>query len=203
MRKLIKWTAVLMLILIVLGYADLQLDLNRLQEDLIRIHVVANSDSDQDQSNKILVRDAVLDYLKPVLSQFSSKEQVQQYLAEHLDELTGVVNSVLQSLKADQQANITLKEEAFPMREYDTFSLPSGCYDSLRIEIGSGEGKNWWCVAFPALCVPKTADAFCSIATSAGFDSKLSSTLTRENGYEIRFFLLDCIGKLGNFFNKF
>ncbi len=191
-----------MFLLVVLGYADLQVDINRLQEDLIRIHVVANSDSEQDQSNKLLVRDAVLDYLQPKLSQFTDKEQVQQFLSQHLSELTEVVNRVLAELKTDQQATVKLQQEEFSKREYDTFALPSGCYDAIRIEIGQGEGENWWCVAFPMLCVPRNEEAFSETATQAGLDSRLSATLTRQTGYEIRFFLLDCVGKLGNFFQR-
>ena len=202
MKKLIKWIGVLVLFLIVLGYAELQLDVNRLQNDLIRLHVVANSDSEQDQSNKLAVRDAVLNYLEPVLAQLSDKEQAQQFLSQHLAELTSLVNKVLSDLQTGQQATVSLQKESFATREYDTFSLPAGIYDSLRIEIGEGDGKNWWCVAFPSLCVPKTEEAFCNAAVSSGFDSRLTGTLTRRGNYEIRFFLLDCIGKLGNFFQR-
>lgn len=202
MRKLIKWAGILTVFLMVLGYADLQVDVNRLQEDLIRLHVVAASDSEEDQQNKLMVRDAVVAYLEPILANFSDKEQAQAYLQEHLSELTTLVNNVLSSLQTGQQGTVTLQEEEFNTRDYDTFSLPAGVYDSLRIEIGKAEGKNWWCVAFPSLCLPKTEEAFCATATSAGFDSALSSTLTRQSGYEVRFFLLDCLGRLGNLFHK-
>ncbi len=203
MRKLIKWAGLLVLLLIVLGYADLQVDMNRLQEDIIRLHVVADSDSTEDQQNKLLVRDAVIAYLEPIVAKFSEKEQVQAYLKEHLTELNTLVNNVLSDLQTGQQGTVTLQEEEFDTREYDTFSLPAGVYDSLRIEIGEAEGKNWWCVAFPSLCFPKTQEAFCTTATSAGFDSALSSTLARQSGYEVRFFLLDCLGRLGNLFHRY
>jgi len=86
------------------------------------------------------------------------------------------------------------------VRNYDTFRLPAGVYESLRIVIGEGEGKNWWCVVFPELCLPATAEGFESVAVGSGFSEALSGALTGETQYEIRFFLLDCFGRLENFF---
>ena len=202
MRKLIKWAGILTVLLLVLGYADLQVDLNKLEEDLIRLHVVAASDSSEDQQNKLLVRDAVMDYLNPILSQFPDKEQAQVYLQDHLSELTNIVNDVLSDLKTGQQATVTLQKEEFNTREYDTFSLPAGVYDAIRVEIGEAEGKNWWCVAFPSLCFPQTKEAFSETAVSAGFDSALTSTLMRQPKYEVRFYILDCVGRVRNLFHR-
>lgn len=202
MRKLIKLAGILIVLLLILGYADLQVDVNRLQNDLVRLHVVGASDSPEDQQNKLLVRDAVVKYLEPTLSRFSDKEQAMNFLQEHLGELTSLVNNVLADLKTGQQGTVILQKEEFDTREYETFSLPAGVYDSLRIEIGQADGRNWWCVVFPSLCIPQTQDAFCATAASVGFDNSLSSTLTRQPGYEIRFYLLDCLGRLEKIFHK-
>jgi stage II sporulation protein R len=112
--------------------------------------------------------------------------------------LEDVANSTLTQLGSGDKASVFLTKEAFGIRQYDTFSLPSGVYDSLRIEIGQAKGRNWWCVVFPALCLPTTTDGFEDVAASAGFNESLTDTLTTEDGYEIRFYLLDCIGRLEN-----
>ena len=92
---------------------------------------------------------------------------------------------------------VSLTEEAFTTREYDTFSLPAGVYKALRIVIGEGEGKNWWCVVFPRLCVGTEAD-FVETASMAGLSDDLTGAL--EGEYEIRFWLLDKIGEIKNRF---
>ena len=100
------------------------------------------------------------------------------------------------------RANVTLTAEEFPTRIYDTFTLPAGIYDSLRITIGSGEGHNWWCVVFPSLCVPAATEGVADTAASAGFSDGLSGAITGQSGYDVRLFLLDCLGKLENLFHR-
>jgi stage II sporulation protein R len=92
--------------------------------------------------------------------------------------------------------------EEFSKRVYDTFSLPAGLYESLRIIIGEGEGKNWWCVVFPELCLPATSEGFEETASCAGFPDALTAALEGEEGYEIRFFLLDVLGRLENLIHR-
>jgi stage II sporulation protein R len=85
---------------------------------------------------------------------------------------------------------------------YETFALPSGVYNTLRIVIGSGEGKNWWCVAFPGLCMGATVEDFEEAASCAGFSDTLTAALETEEGYELRFYFLDLLGRIGNFLHK-
>ena len=92
--------------------------------------------------------------------------------------------------------------EEFATRYYDTFTLPAGIYEALRITIGEGEGQNWWCVVFPTLCVGATVEEFEETAHCAGFSDGLTGALTGEDGYEVRFFFLDALGKLENFLHK-
>ena len=101
-----------------------------------------------------------------------------------------------------ETAKITFLKEEFDTREYDTFSLPAGVYESLRITIGEGAGKNWWCVVFPSLCVPATTEGFADTAAGSGFDNSLTGALGNNGGYKVRFFLLDCLGRIENFFHR-
>ena len=129
----------------------------------------------------------------------SSKEEALTRLREQLPALEEAANAVLSKEGKEYHAAVTLDEEAFPTRFYDTFTLPAGIYDSLRVTIGSGQGKNWWCVVFPDLCMPAASAEVEDTAVAAGFSDTLSKTLTRQEGYEIRFLVLDCFGKLQNF----
>lgn len=169
-----------------------------LHENLIRLHVVANSDSEADQAVKLRVRDAITDYLAPVLAGFESREEAEEYLQAHLPDLQKIANEVLARLGSRDTAVVTLALEEFPKRIYDTFSLPSGVYESLRIRIGDAQGQNWWCVVFPQLCLPATSEGFDVTAAAAGFPESLTEALQGDN--EIRFFFLDCLGQLENFF---
>lgn len=177
-------------------------DRQRLERDLIRLHVVANSDSGEDQAVKLQVRDAILANLDAQIGSFTDIDQVKAYLAAHLPELERIANQVLEQAGFAERAAVSLTDEEFPTRQYDTFSLPAGIYQSLRVVIGEGEGKNWWCVVFPSLCYGATSADVEDMAVSAGFSDPLANTLTREDGYEIRFFLLDCLGRVENFFHR-
>ena len=95
---------------------------------------------------------------------------------------------------------MTFDREAFPVRHYDSFSLPSGVYHSLRISLGSAQGQNWWCVVFPRLCLPAAGEDFQEVAAGGGFSQPLTDTLTQKEGYRIRFFTLDLLGRIENFF---
>lgn len=197
MRKLVKRTLVLgLLALCVLGgmvVADKQL----LRENLIRLHVVANSDSQEDQAIKLEVRDAIIAALQEGMDTSMDADEAKEYLSAHLTDLEMVANAALARAGSTNTATVTLGMEEFPVREYDTFSLPSGVYESLRVTIGEGEGHNWWCVVFPSLCVPATSADFTDAAVAAGFPEDLANTLAGD--YEVRFFLLDYLGRLENF----
>ncbi len=170
-------------------------DRETLNKELIRLHVVANSDSAEDQAVKLLVRDAVIASLRDSMADIADIDQARAYIEENLPKIQQTANDALKALGCDETALVTLKEEVFDTRYYDTFTLPAGVYEALRITIGEGEGKNWWCVVFPTLCVPATSEGFKDVAAGAGFPDTLTAALEGEKGYEIRFFLLDLLGK--------
>ena len=174
-------------------------DRQRLNEELIRLHVVANSDRVEDQELKLLVRDAIIASLRQALADVRDTEQAKEYLQENLPKLQELANKTLDAAGSAQQAVVTLCREGFPTRQYNTFSLPAGIYEALRVTIGDGAGKNWWCVVFPSLCVPQTSQGFSDTAAGAGFPDALSGALTGEEPYQIRFYLLDKLGELEKF----
>ena len=156
---------------------------------------MANSDSDEDQAVKLRVRDAVVESLREDLARVTDFEQARAYIQENLPKIQRVANECLEALGFEGNAVATLGKEVFDTRYYDTFTLPAGVYEALRITIGEGEGKNWWCVVFPTLCLPATSDGFEDVAAGAGFPDTLTATLEGEQGYQVRFFLLDLLGR--------
>ena len=173
------------------------------EENLVRLHVVANSDSQEDQDLKLQVRDAIVAQLNGVMEELDSAQEAKEFLAEHLGELEDTANRVLQQAGSHLKAQVSLALEEFPTRVYDTFQLPAGLYEALRVTIGEGAGHNWWCVVFPTLCVPASSEGFQETAEASGLSSQLAGTLTREEGeYEIRFQFLDWLGQVKNWLHS-
>ncbi len=201
MRKLTKIIISLDVVLLLVLFGGLLCDRQILSTQLIRLHVVADSDSAFDQSVKLRVRDAVNAYIEENMQTALTTEQAKQFLANNLSAIEEAANQTLLDSGSTDTARVTLCREEFPIRHYDSFTLPSGVYESLRVTIGEGEGQNWWCVVFPSLCLPAAGESLRDTAAGAGFPETLTDTLTGESGYELSFFLLDCLGKLQNFFH--
>ena len=200
MGKTTKWLAVLLCLVLCASAAGLLRDKNTLSREVIRLHVVANSDSDYDQAVKLQVRDAVTDYLRSSMADIRDAPQAKDIVRERLPRLSQVTNDTLSALGIDAAAKVTFCREEFPVRYYDSFTLPAGVYDSLRITIGEGEGRNWWCVVFPTMCFAATSQELDAVAAGAGFSDTLTGTLTGE--YEVRFFFLEALGRLENMFHR-
>lgn len=173
-------------------------DRQYLNQELIRLHVVANSDSEDDQNIKLRVRDAIVESLSEGMADIGNVQAAKAYLRENLSKIETIANNTLEAAGVDSRAVVTLCRETFDIRKYDTFTLPAGVYESLRVVIGEGEGHNWWCVAFPTLCTSATTEGFEMAAQTAGMDDTLSETLTGD--YQLRFYLLDALGRVENLF---
>ena len=184
-------------ILVIIFWSILILkDRNTLNNELIRFHVVANSDSVEDQTIKMSVRDVVLNSMKSDLNNITNFADAKAYLQENLPKIQNLVDQTLNDLGVDAAAHVSLCKETFDVRHYDTFSLPAGIYHSLRIVIGEGMGKNWWCVSFPTLCTPATTSEFVDLAVGSGLSEPLAKTLSGNEEYHLRFYFLNQLGKL-------
>lgn len=160
MKKIIIAVVALAVVLTVLLSAVSKKQESELREQYIRIHIRANSNEEADQKVKLKVRDAVITFLTPVLSYAETKEEAAKVLQGCLGEIERVADVVLTAQNMGYRASAKLKTEKFPEREYNDLTLPAGVYDALIINLGSGDGDNWWCVAFPPLCfVPKEGSA--------------------------------------------
>lgn len=181
-----------------LGCAELMAQQQTLANKLIRFHVVADSDSAEDQSLKLLVRDALLEELAPLSAKAQSREEMLQLLEKSLPSVKEVAEQVIAAQGSDDCVEVSLQQEAFPTRYYDTFALPAGEYLSLRVCLGSAEGKNWWCVCFPTLCRSACTQDMRAVAAGAGFSDDEIDWMTKPDHYVIRFKLLEWIEALKN-----
>ena len=202
MGKALKRVGICLLVAVSVWCAMLVVDKQTLQNELIRLHVVAASDSEEDQALKLWVRDAVVESLREGLENVADMDQARAYLQENLPKIEALANHVLRAAGSTDVAAVSLQLEEFATRYYDTFTLPAGIYEALRITIGPGEGQNWWCVVFPSLCVGATVEDFEETAHCAGLSDSLTDTLAGEEGYEVRFLILDALGRLENFLHK-
>lgn len=126
----------------------------QLPRDVVRLHVVANSNGAEDQAVKLLVRDAVLEEAARWYQGAGSMEEASSRLCTHLQSIAGAARQVLGEQGMGYSATAQMTEMYFPTRDYGDFRLPAGRYRTLRVTLGEGAGKNWWCVVFPSLCLP-------------------------------------------------
>lgn len=200
MKKRIFSLVVLILAAALLtGGTVLQRQQLKLADKLVRLHVVANSDSDLDQQVKLRVRDAVLAETEVLLR---DAEDPKAALRENLSGIEAAANACLREQGSDDRAVVTMGRELFPTREYETFSLPAGTYTALRVTIGSGQGHNWWCVVFPSICVSASAEEFEEAAQTAGLsDGEIQLITESSEGYELKFKSMELVQQLKNLFS--
>lgn len=180
--KLKKWEMALLLGIAcaMLCGAALGAEQDLLADKVVRLHVVANSDSTEDQALKLQVRDAILAEATPDLAGLERCE-VLEALEQELPQIARVAAEVIGETGYTYPVTVTLEEERFPTKQYDDFALPAGDYTALRVQIGSGEGHNWWCVMFPPLCMG-------SVEEVAELDDRDLALMTGETqGYVVKF----------------
>lgn len=119
---------------------------------VFRLHVIANSDSEQDQSLKLKVRDGLLSYMNELSKNCSSKEEVIEIAKLHQEDFKRIAQQIITENGFSYSVNIEIGTSSFPTKIYGDISLPAGTYDALRVQLGEANGKNWWCVMFPPLC---------------------------------------------------
>ena len=122
-------------------------------DDTIRLHILANSDTEKDQAVKLRLRDEILENFGEELGMFEKIGEATERLSQRLSDIKEFSDEKLSEWGYSYKTEVTLGEEWYDTRDYEDFSLPKGYYTSLRIIIGEGEGKNWWCVMFPPLCL--------------------------------------------------
>ncbi|MEG1285033.1 MAG: stage II sporulation protein R [Romboutsia sp.] len=146
------------------------------KEKLIRFHVLANSDTDEDQQLKLKVRDGIIQYLQPKLSKSKSIEESEAIIKAEYDSLEKISRNIILENGYNYEVKVGIELSNFPAKQYSNIVLPAGEYKALRVIIGEGQGKNWWCVMFPPLCFVNEENGVIDKET----DDKLKEVLTEE-----------------------
>ena len=150
---------------------------DNLYNSIFRLHVIANSDSEEDQNLKYIVRDNLINYINENCKDFSSKNDVVQYANNHIEEIKKIAENTVKQNGFNYPVTIEIGKFDFPTKSYGDISFPSGLYDALRVKIGKSAGKNWWCVMFPPLCFVDTTTGIVSNSSK----ESLQETLSEEN----------------------
>lgn len=175
----------------------------RIAEQIIRFHVIANSDSDKDQALKLTVKSVLVDELSSCLRDAASIEEARKIISDRLEDISLLAKDTITAQGFSYPVRVSLEESYFPLRLYGEYAFPPGYYEALRVEIGEAKGKNWWCVVFPPLCF--VDESYSLVDEESG--QKLKYLLTEED-YEslkakkipvkIKFKLLEFIKDLFN-----
>lgn len=190
-NRLKKWELALLFGVAFAAFAGfwLNLEQNELADKVIRLHVIANSDSDADQALKLEVRDRILSEAGDLFSQGLSREEAEAAITARLGELAAAGAEVVGAGGYSYPVTASLEDGVwFPTKEYTDFALPAGNYTALRIVIGDGVGRNWWCVVFPPLCLGSVTETTAETAAAGGFEEEEISLITGEDeGYVVKF----------------
>ncbi len=168
-----------------------------LRENVLRLHIIANSDSEADQTLKLKIRDAILAEAGGLFLDTNELEKAEAKAQEHLGQFEEIANRVIIANGFDYKAQVSVGDCFFETRHYDTFSLPAGTYRSLIIKLGKAEGKNWWCVIFPSVCIPAATDS--SLRDSVSEES--AQIAEQSDRYIVKFKTVEIYEKIRNWFS--
>ena len=166
-------------------------------DTVLRLHVLANSDSEEDQALKLKVRDAVLEVTAPLLADATDRDDAEAIIRAHMSDIQLAAEATVAENGADQAVTVMLDMEDYPTRNYESCAFPAGEYLSLRVCLGDAEGQNWWCVLFPPLCLSTATakndaeDAFVQAGLTK--DQYGIITETEDSKYRVRFKILETV----------
>ncbi len=170
---------------------------NRFDEELygnvIRLHILANSDSEFDQQAKIQIKNRVVDHISQLTCGAQSAEDAADIIMANKDKINEYVQTVAQELGYDYEVSTDFSDEKYPVRYYSGFAFPAGTYKSLRINLGNGIGKNWWCVLYPSICVAPV-DEVDELLQKNGISDETVRYICEDEKYILRFRFLELLG---------
>ncbi len=168
------------------------------RKDVVRLHILANSDSTADQNIKLKVRDALLETNASILNKGVTKENAKEHFENSKEILLKTAKKTIEENGFNYNVTITLQEEYFETRTYDKLTFPAGQYTALKVILGEGKGKNWWCVMFPPLCVP-VADGIKTKENTAEYLTESGEKIVNGGEkYIVKFKLLEIYEELQN-----
>ncbi len=166
-----------------------------IEDKVFRLHIIANSDSEEDQSLKLKVRDEITSYTEGLFAECKTKEESIAVAEKNIDDIRSEAMRVIKKYGYNYKVDAYVTNMGFDTRVYDDFTLPAGRYDALRIVIGEGKGHNWWCVLYPAVCVPSAQDNIGSVLN----DSE-TEIVTDSDKYVVKFKIVEIFESIADFF---
>lgn len=203
MRKIFLILFLVLFFVIISIYSYVNAVSSDISSSVIRLHVIANSNSFEDQELKYKVRDSLLDYMNTINFNVSSKEEAEHNVLLHIEDFNSIAKDTIISNGFSYDTKVEFSNTFFPTKEYNNVVFPAGLYDSLKVIIGDGNGQNWWCVMFPPLCFVDTTS---SKLSDESFEY-LNETLTDEEidlisqdspSYEFKFKIIEIFNSLLN-----
>ncbi len=183
---------------IVLSFSRFEMRCNELRQGVLRLHIIANSNSDDDQNLKLAVRDEILKSSTDIFKGCTTVDDAIVTATTNVESINEIANEVIKKSGFDYEAKVSVGDRYFNTREYDDFTLPAGTYKSLIVDLGEAKGKNWWCVVFPCVCVPTAHDA--SLSDSVSYEA--ADTAQNTSKYKIKFKTVEIYEEIKKIFSK-
>lgn len=197
MKNIIKSVCISTVICIIFSLIPFNAQCKNISNDVFRLHILANSDSEKDQALKLKVRNRVLKYTENIYKKAKNKEQAEALTIKNLQSIADIAKSEVEKNGYNYSVKAEVSHMYFSTRYYDKVTMPSGFYNALRITIGKGEGHNWWCVMYPSLCVGSSTD-YDSLKENT---SSQEYNIMTEDKYEYKFKTLEYFEKICSFFS--
>ena len=199
LKRFFLWIGTVCIAAFIIFTAEAVLSQRALADKTLRLHIVANSDTPRDQEQKIRLRDHILGEIRDMALDCSDLESAERAIKRELPRLRESAKDFLVKDGSHYDVSVTLCTETFGTRQYDTFSLPAGEYHALRIVIGEGMGKNWWCVVFPTLCNATDPEELERMAEEGGYaEGELAFIRREDTKYKLQFKVLEWFKKVFN-----
>ncbi len=195
MKIYMKILACTFVVAVLIGMVEFESTCSKLQQDVLRLHILANSDTDFDQQMKLSVRDEVIQTISPLYSDVDNKNDAIAVTADNMELITDTAQAVIERFSCDYKVDAQITNMYFDTRYYDDFTMPAGMYDTLQIMIGDAKGKNWWCVMYPTLCV--------GASTKQSMKDSLSDdeySVICSDDFEFRFKIVEYFEKISSYF---
>ena len=190
------------LVAILLSFVNFSSKCNKISNKVLRLHVIANSNSIEDQNLKLKIRDSIIKNFE--LKKFKSLEETRKFAIQNIPEIKKIAQNEILKDGFDYPVDVKICKDDFNTRNYENISLPAGSYEALKITIGEGKGKNWWCVMFPPMCIP-AAEA-CNVnrpVYDKNFSPNEKNILENKQHYKIKFKAVEVYESCHKSFLKF
>ncbi len=198
MKLFLKSLCVAFVLTVIFSMLPFETECKEISNEVFRLHILANSDAEFDQELKLKVRDKVLEYTESLFENSHSKEEAENAVSDNLQEICNVALKEVRNNGYDYGVTAEITNMYFTTRYYDSYTLPSGMYDALRITIGSGEGHNWWCVMYPSVCISSEENQ--DKAAKEALNENQYDIVKNEQ-YEYKFKIVEIFEKICSYFS--